>query len=292
MKQIMVILGFFLFMLAWGQAALQPPFAGNTGYANYDTVIATDKAQGYTFERWANRAAHEAGDSIFAGTALRIISPTGQHYDIDDANLDWQLDDLTNDGIAEVVISSFSGGAHCCTTSVVLELQSGNINEIFRLDSSECGISTEDIDGDGTKEISGCDDIWAYAYCAYAFSPLPTMLWAWDGAQFSVANLNPAYQQVFAHDIAMGMDILLEGLQSDALWSPECTALWLALPYLYQDKQTYARAALEFVYDNLPVSPENPDIDNGSDLWLSVLETAQSSALYQAVVQSAGEVRY
>lgn len=291
MKRIIFILLLTLLAATWGQDTIQPPFAGQEGYADYDTIIATDKVDGYTFESWVNREAYKDGDSFFAGTALRILSPTGQHYDMDNASLDWELDDLTHDGIAEVIISSFSGGAHCCTTSVVLELQSGNINELFRLDNSECGIYTEDIDGDGTKEIVSCDDTWAYAYCAYAFSPLPTMLWAWDGAQFSVANLNPAYQEVFANDVAMGMDILLEELQlpADAFWSPECTVLWLALPYLYQGKQEYARAAVNLSYMNLPSPQDVRRFADSASFWQSIQETAESSELYQAVLQSASQ---
>lgn len=286
MKRIIFTLLLTLLAATWGQNTVQPPFTGQEGYADYDTIIATDKVDGYTFERWVNREAYKDGDSFFAGTALRIISPTGQHYDMDNASLDWELDDLTNDGIAEVIISSFSGGAHCCTTSVVLELQSGNINELFRLDNSECGIHAKDVDGDGTKEILSCDDTWAYAYCAYAFSPLPTMVWAWDGAQFSVANLNPDYQEVFTSDVAMGMDILLDRLQADEFWASECTALWLALPYLYEGKQEHARAAIDFFYSHVPNTQDEHQFTDSASFWQSILETAESSELYQAVLQS------
>lgn len=284
MKQSMITLGFLLFMLAWGQATLQPPFAGGESDVSYDMVMDTEQVQGYTFERWVNREAYENNDTYRTGVVLRIISPTGQHYDMHyNPILGWELDDLTNDGIAEVIISSFSGGAHCCTTTVVLELQSGNLNELFRLNDADCDISIEDIDGDGTQELVGCDDIWVYSHCG----PLPKMVWAWDGAQFSVANWNPAYQKVFASDIARGANMVFSRIERSKLNDSDCVALWVVLPYLYQGKQAHARAALEFFYDD--DADSYPGYPDSSEVWRYVLEKAESSPLYQAVVQSLNE---
>ena len=44
----------------------------------------------------------------------------------------------------------------------------------------------------------GCDDTWAYRYCSYAESPLPSVAWAWSGEAYNLQS--QAFPQLYANE--------------------------------------------------------------------------------------------
>ena len=118
--------------------------------------------------------------------------------------------DLTDDGSPEVVFRGYSGGAHCCTSYSVVQTAEP-AGEIFRSPATNCGGSFGDLDGDGVAEFATCDDIWAYSLCAFAGSPAPAVVLAWDGSTWSPAigafQPNAPFQaglEAYARDVAAG----------------------------------------------------------------------------------------
>lgn len=94
------------------------------------------------------------------------------------------LEDLDADGIAEVIIRTYSGGAHCCTNHTIHRWQGD------RFQTTETGFrdgeggSFRDLDGDGRLEFVAFDNAFLYAFSSYAGSFPPSQILALQDGQF------------------------------------------------------------------------------------------------------------
>ena len=86
--------------------------------------------------------------------------------------------DITADGVPELIVMTYTGGAHCCSGVTVFSL-GDTPTKILETRPSNCGGQFQDLDGDGVLEFVTCDDIFAYTYCPYAASPLAQVVLAY-----------------------------------------------------------------------------------------------------------------
>jgi len=104
---------------------------------------------------------------------------------------DWRVvsadcDDITADGVLELVVRTFSGGAHCCETLRVYSLGDAPRQLLLYEANNAMGVEVRDIDGDGRRELILGDDTFAYFDdLCYACSPAHLPLVAcYTGARF------------------------------------------------------------------------------------------------------------
>ncbi len=277
MKSLIILLLSFGFTFTAAQTAAAPVFADSL-WGPYDTLEEIQELAGHRFEIWRN-----SNNEFYMGMALRSISPSGEVIEIEEAVISLvrsEGDDLNQNGIPDLMIEMYSGGAHCCFTSSLIEL-SDPANMVFEQAFSECPASPVDLDGDGIAEFTSCDDIWAYAYCSYAESPLPPVAWKWNGERYEIANRE--FPQLYDDDIRWAFTYFLELQAEQVDWTPtpECSALALTLPYLYMGKQDLAYQALKLSYtpDQLYDDAIFASFDTVDEFWQSILETYNSSAL-------------
>jgi hypothetical protein len=91
--------------------------------------------------------------------------------------------DVNGDALPDLVVSAWSGGAHCCYSTSIYTV-GVQARPVLALDTGHCGPGElADLDADGRLEFLTCDDGWAYAYCAFALSPFPTVVFAYDDAR-------------------------------------------------------------------------------------------------------------
>ena len=80
--------------------------------------------------------------------------------------------DVNGDGLPDLVVFAWSGGAHCCYSSGVYSVGEEDVKPVLALATGNCGPGEfEDLDGDGTREFVVCDDRFANMYCSFADSP-------------------------------------------------------------------------------------------------------------------------
>jgi hypothetical protein len=129
-------------------------------------------------------------------------------------------EDFDGDGVPEVVLDLYTGGAHCCLESWVYHGTSPKVVHKW----GDVGYRFTDVDGDGRNEFLSADDRFAGAFTSYASSRFPLQVWAWSGGRFlditrqdvlrprlrhEAATLRKAYRK--AHDrIAHGHSSLLQ----------------------------------------------------------------------------------
>jgi hypothetical protein len=115
------------------------------------------------------------------------------------------IHDLDGDGEPEILVDTFTGGAHCCSTGVIFWSDGTTYqhNVHFYGDSD---YQLKDYNGDGNPEFLTDDDRFAYVFSAYAFSYRPVMLLDWQGHKLvDVTNSFPSQIGVDVHFIDRGI---------------------------------------------------------------------------------------
>ena len=126
------------------------------------------------------RVDYQASDELFAGEVNYILyyqgRPQLQEQRSEFMFGEIELQDLNNDNIAEVIVETYSGGAHCCTMH---EVYSWNGDEFAYLPLGYAdgnGGEFQDIDRDGTVEFLTFDGSFLYQFSAYASSFPPSKI--------------------------------------------------------------------------------------------------------------------
>jgi hypothetical protein len=92
-----------------------------------------------------------------------------------------QVLDLDGDGEPEVLVTVFTGGAHCCTVSEVLRF-TGAAYARLETGWGSLGYNLKDLDGDGRPELSGYDFAFEDAFTSHAASFEPRLVLDYDPA--------------------------------------------------------------------------------------------------------------
>jgi hypothetical protein len=86
-------------------------------------------------------------------------------------------EDFDGDGVPEVVLDLYTGGAHCCLESWIHHGTAPKLVHKW----GDVGYRFKDVDADGTSEFLSADDTFAGAFTSYASSRFPLQVWAWTG---------------------------------------------------------------------------------------------------------------
>lgn len=114
--------------------------------------------------------------------ALHVRAPSGEEADITGAggfpnvSAEFGIGKLdARSPTEDVIFSTFTGGAHCCTVVQVLQLVDGQWKtiDLGQWDGGGLANFPADIDGDGRGELVFSDDRFAYAFTNYADSRMP-----------------------------------------------------------------------------------------------------------------------
>jgi hypothetical protein len=124
--------------------------------------------------------------------------PIGALLDKNDQNKLPVLD-LDGDKEPEVVADFFTGGAHCCTYSLIYRYDSkAKQYKKVRQEWGNGGYRFKDLDRDGLPEFESRDDRFAYAFTSYATSGYPLQIWQYrQGKMIDVTRRYP--KLIYAH---------------------------------------------------------------------------------------------
>lgn len=149
----------------------------------------------------------ETGEACLENPKLKITRAeqvafdqvlTGEELCRQDADV-FAVQDLDGDEEPEVILDFSSGGAHCCSSSLIFRYdpRSETYTSIQHLWGEGYGARRrEDLDGDGLPELIHYDSRFAYAFTSYAGSGMPIRIWQYR--QGEMTNVTRNYrQQVF-----------------------------------------------------------------------------------------------
>ena len=223
----------------------------------------------YTVRLWRNTS-----DQSFGFDNIATISHAGQEV----ARVEQVLalgtesgSDLTGEGDPEAVIRVYTGGAHCCFSTITYNLGE-TPRKVLETPQSNCDGSFKDLDGDGVYEYVTCDDLFAYAYCPYAGSPVVRVVLQYDPERGYVPA-SPRFADAYAEAMARHRTLAESarpGKMGEWDGTNKCGVLPLILDYLYTDRPQEAWTALGQFYDQ-------PDVHL---FWAEVVQATAQSPLY------------
>lgn len=96
-------------------------------------------------------------------------------------------------GEPEVILEMFTGGAHCCSVTVIFRYDAKAASYRSKLaDWGNYGYALVDLDKDGLPEFSAFDERFVYTFTAYVFSAAPVQIWQYRaGALIDVTREFP-----------------------------------------------------------------------------------------------------
>ncbi|MGB3693267.1 MAG: VCBS repeat-containing protein [Spirulinaceae cyanobacterium] len=201
-----------------------------------------------------------------------------------------KLDDINNDGTNEVIISTYSGGAHCCTTFSVYTWQGDGFAKATTGYLDGGAGRFEDLDGNGTQEFSSFDNAFFYAFGPYVTSFPPLMIlslengrfvdttqqfpqemeghaWQmylaireWQSQGYGVNNVLASYvaQKILLGEFEEGWEFMLANYDRDSDWGLEISNDQGDVIGTYTDFPTALRAFLQDLGYLLPDGSPNP----------------------------------
>jgi len=134
--------------------------------------------EGYTFTTKSDTANYCTVLNVSKNGSIVFSSECG------DRVLTMTAEDLDNDGKKELLMDQYTGGAHCCSYIVAFKMLNDKIAVLDTLFWYDSGYEIKDIDGDGTKELTGNSAGFAYAFTNFAQSYFPVVIYKFKNNKF------------------------------------------------------------------------------------------------------------
>ncbi|HEX8101060.1 MAG TPA: hypothetical protein VF533_00470, partial [Solirubrobacteraceae bacterium] len=94
--------------------------------------------------------------------------------------------DLEGDGEPEVMVTLFSGGAHCCYSADIWRLApDGSGYTVSAHGFGDPYFALEDLDGDGRPEFRSADATFAYLFSSFAASAMPVLVYRYAAGELT-----------------------------------------------------------------------------------------------------------
>jgi hypothetical protein len=137
-----------------------------------------------------NRNEFEAVFNDSDYTSSLVISSGGKHFYRDSFDRVSSIAGYNLSGGEEkdIIIETYTGGAHCCTMLYIGKLKDRSFNITDTIYLGNSGFEVKDIDGDGKYEIECVWDGFAYAFTAYAFSRFPLVIYGYRDGKLSAVT--------------------------------------------------------------------------------------------------------
>lgn len=224
---------------------------------------------GYAIRLWMNPSDQLGFESIL------LIEATGKpvvRVETVSAINDLTGSDLNADGSPDLVVETYTGGAHCCFGTQVFSLRPDEAALILEKHPSNAGGTFEDLNADGVSEFVTYDDSFAYQYCPYAAGVEVKAILAYDPGQDHYLPASPRFADQYAQDISLNEQRAQAAPSELGEWdgSNICAILPLVLDYLYAGQPERAKSEFTSRYSA-------PDADAK---WTEILQVVQDSPLY------------
>ena len=95
--------------------------------------------------------------------------------------------DITGNGKPDLVVSGYSGGAHCCTTYYIFEIGE-EFRKIAQIHTGNAMAHFVDTDGDSNLEFVTYDDTFSYWNTGFASSPMPEVILRFSNGAYRLAS--------------------------------------------------------------------------------------------------------
>lgn len=99
-----------------------------------------------------------------------------------------KAEDLDANGKKEILIETFTGGAHCCTSLYIAAITGNGFEFLDTAYWGNCYYNIKDLNNDGKKEIIGRNDMFAYYFTNFSMSRFPVFIYAFRKNKLKLVN--------------------------------------------------------------------------------------------------------
>jgi len=240
----------------------------------------------YTVQLWEELGlAYQPGPPDQLVGQLAAILKDGRPYAVLQDFAVWLREesgrDLTGEGNPDVVFGFYSGGAHCCISTIVYDLGDSPTQVLETpYEDAQCEGYFQDLDDDGAVEFVTCNT----SHFFFGKSPSSFDCYNWSGVRVILqydpgqgyTTASPQFSQFYQEDIAKHTDLAESLVSPSGYDKPECgrwhmcDALMVALDYLYTDRPKEAHSEFDHLYK----------CPNADEVWNAMIEDITRSPLY------------
>jgi hypothetical protein len=248
-------------------ALLTCVFATSVGAAQGDDDVAFDEVfdlesvatvAGWRVESWVPADWARAFETV-----LRVVAADGSvAFELRDAVVvafaqeagpGWRAelvavepgDDLTGDGVPNLLVEAYTGGAHCCFHYALLAL-GDTLEVVWEGFLADAGAVVVDLARDGRRQLMSADMSFAYVFCSFAETPAPPVVLALEPSGVRVANLD--FPEVYERELVWALERVLLLPEDAGTDARACALAQLVLTLLYGGRAELAEAALERLF--------------------------------------------
>jgi len=129
----------------------------------------------------------KAGELVFSTNSHRFYDPETPATDPDPHDVPHPFTNITGNGIPDLVVAEWSGGAHCCMTYYVFEL--GEVfHQVATIEAEHGDASFDDLDGNNIPVVQMRDWHYAYELTSFAGSPAPAIILRYTDGKYEIAS--------------------------------------------------------------------------------------------------------
>jgi len=148
---------------------------------------------GYTIRLYSDRRETRPIQARVLKDGERMLTVVGWDVSIGEESEDGPQiigigEDITGDGVPNLILHEYSGGLHCCSTHYILALDQDMFWPVATINAEHSPATFEDLDGDGVLEIRMYDWTFAYWRVSYAASPFPEVILRYKSGQYVLAT--------------------------------------------------------------------------------------------------------
>ena len=131
----------------------------------------------------------QAGTLVYTNSSHLFNDPEKKDPAADDSSPQSPrpLTNITGNGIANLVISEYSGGAHCCSTYHIFEL-GDEFREVDTIETRDGGMVFTNLTDSAIPEIQLADWGYAYVFTCFAASYAPDIILQYADGKYQVAT--------------------------------------------------------------------------------------------------------
>jgi hypothetical protein len=258
-----------LLALAAPAAAQAPRVAPQPGFL-YHHQHSVDL---FVVQRWLSKDDPEISPAGFCACITVVYEGVRKVLDLGaDAGVTGvaAVNDITGDRQAELMVTNYSGGSHCCESTAIYSIEGDKPRALLSVATGSCQGELVDLDKNGVPEFQTCDDSLGYEFCSFAFSPMPTVVFAFDRSKGVFAPATPAFARYLpAPSIAGARQVMADNAGNEEI--ARCAALGPALELAYRGRQAEGLALFRQLYtgvDAAAIAQKAIDKVTASAMWL------------------------
>jgi len=183
----MVLIFCFLFLFIFSNHTYSSEIIQQRKIGSYKVIISLQKWDDE--EKYQRLNITHKGKTIYSEGELGTSIWIGNNFDESLNGKDpYSGRDLTGNGVPDLIITKWSGGAHCCNFLTVFELSESGVKKIMTVDGGSYYFKIKDLDGDKIPEIEFWDWPIDYLFNSFADSAQGRVVLKFINGKYHVAS--------------------------------------------------------------------------------------------------------